>query len=103
MLLVENSDAVVDPGAVVVHPRDAPPANRAVVRIRGLQRVAFLTHLVEHRVNKSEISAVEQHLLRRHRHDRFSLRQGLHLGELFNEAGHVLAFVLIRGELLLSL
>jgi hypothetical protein len=44
VLLVELSDAVVDPGAVVVHLPDAPLADAAVVRSRGTVRLTPVAH-----------------------------------------------------------
>jgi len=43
-LLVTEADAIVDPGAVVVHPHDAPPAYTAMMRFGGLRRLALLAH-----------------------------------------------------------
>ena len=50
--MVVLADAVVDPGAVVVHLPDAPLAHRAVVRPLRLDAAA--------------LRALEYHLLRRH-------------------------------------
>jgi hypothetical protein len=44
-LLVVESDTVIDPGAVVVHPCNAPTASRAVMAVGWLDRIAFLAFL----------------------------------------------------------
>ena len=44
MLEVGRPDAVVHPGAVVVHPADAPVADAAVVREEGLEGLALRAH-----------------------------------------------------------
>lgn len=40
--MVAQSDAGGEPGAMVIHLEDAPPAGRAVVRAVGLAGLAFL-------------------------------------------------------------
>jgi len=46
MFLSVEANAVVDPGTVVVHAADASLADRTVVTVRRLDRVAFLTFLL---------------------------------------------------------
>ena len=48
MLLVVVAHAVVDPWTVVIHPGDAPLANRAVMTLGHLNRKAFLAFLSHH-------------------------------------------------------
>ena len=45
VLLIIKADAVVDPGAMMVHLRDASLADRAMVALRRLDRHALLASL----------------------------------------------------------
>lgn len=49
-LLVPNSDAIIHPGAVVVHLDNAAPTLTAVMSARGLESAAFSTnfHVLVH-------------------------------------------------------
>jgi len=55
--LVVVADTVIDPGAVMVHPCDAPLAYRAVMGRRRLQTVAFLAFVAQHTLQKAKVTA----------------------------------------------
>lgn len=50
VLLIVDADAVVDPGAVVIHARDASIARGAVVRLWGFERVACFADFAEDKI-----------------------------------------------------
>lgn len=54
VLLVVVADAVIDPGAVVVHARDTTLAGRAMVTLRYFDGVAFYASALKDRLQLSD-------------------------------------------------